>query len=54
MEADHQYFSRRAKEERAAADAASSIEARTAHLELASRYSDLAKAMDKHRLHLKL
>lgn len=45
MEADSAYFSRRASEERAAAEAASHPAARTSHLELAGRYEDLASAI---------
>jgi pyridoxine/pyridoxamine 5'-phosphate oxidase len=54
MEADHEYFARRAREERTGAEAAGSSEARAAHLELAERYDDLARAIEAHRLDPKL
>jgi hypothetical protein len=43
-ESDFEYFERRAIEERAAADRAAHLSARQSHLELASRYSEMAKA----------
>jgi hypothetical protein len=49
MEADHEYFERRATEERAAAAKAASPQARTAHFELAERYQDLAEALGEYR-----
>jgi hypothetical protein len=42
METDLEYFSRRASDERAAAERASISAARTAHAELAARYLGLA------------
>ena len=50
MEADHEYFSRRAFEERKAADNATNEQARKAHHELAARYVDLADAIVRHRV----
>jgi hypothetical protein len=43
-ESDFEYFERRASEERAAADRAVHSSARKSHLEMASRYSEMAKA----------
>ena len=43
-ESDFEYFERRATEERAAADRAAHSSARQSHLELASRYSEMAQA----------
>ncbi len=48
MEGDSLYFSRRAVEERAAAMKAAHPGAREAHLELATRYDDLAAALAPH------
>lgn len=45
MESDAEYFTRRSVEAKAAALAAASREARKAHLEMAERYSDLARAI---------
>ena len=45
MEGDSLYFGRRAAEERAAAMKAAHPGARQAHLELATRYDDLAAAL---------
>ena len=45
MESDAEYFARRSVEAKAAALAAASPEARKAHLEMAERYSDLARAI---------
>jgi hypothetical protein len=45
-ESDATYFRRRAGEERAAAAKASSDEARYAHLEMAQRYAELARAIE--------
>jgi hypothetical protein len=45
MESDRAYFSRRAANERTAAETASSPEARRAHLELAFRYEETASAL---------
>jgi hypothetical protein len=50
MEADHQYFARRAEEERRAAEQAPSPQARTELLELADRFARLAEALEKHRI----
>lgn len=54
MEADFEYFSRRAHEEREAAMRAAHPSAREAHLEMAARYDDLAKALDAHHRQLGL
>jgi hypothetical protein len=43
-ESDFEYFERRALEERVAADRAVHSSARQSHLELASRYSEMAQA----------
>ena len=43
-ESDCQYFTRRAAEERAAAEQATHPVARESHLELAERYADMAIA----------
>jgi hypothetical protein len=43
-ESDHDYFRRRAAEERAAADRAADPLAQRAHLELADRYDEVAEA----------
>ena len=45
MEPDLVYFSRRAAEEKAAAEQAVHPTARQAHLDLAERYADLANAL---------
>jgi hypothetical protein len=45
MEADLSYFTRRAAEEKAAANSAAHPNAREAHLTLAACYEDLAKAL---------
>ncbi|WP_205504686.1 hypothetical protein [Sphingomonas arenae] len=45
FEPDGDYFSRRSREENAAAEHASCPQSRTAHLELASRYALLAAAI---------
>jgi len=45
MEGDAAYFSRRAREERLAANNAVSPSAREAHLEMAERYDQLAAAI---------
>ena len=47
MEADHDYFARKANEERAAADLAATPEIRAAHLALSERYSSVAKALSE-------
>jgi len=44
FESDYDYFERRAEEERAAAARSAHPAAREAHLALAGRYSDVAKA----------
>ena len=49
MESDHDYFARRAREERSAADRASTVAAQLSHLELAERYEDLVAAVERHR-----
>ena len=43
-ESDHDYFRRRALEERSAAERASDPVAQRAHLELAGRYDEVAEA----------
>jgi len=48
MESDTLYFSRRAHEEREAAIKAAHPSARQAHLDMAGRYDDLARAMSAH------
>ena len=45
IETDHDYFMRRAAEERAAAERADHPEARRSHLELADRYEAVATAV---------
>jgi hypothetical protein len=50
LEADHEYFARRALEERRAAEAAESPDARAEQLELADRFDRLAAALEQHRL----
>jgi hypothetical protein len=47
MESDQQYFWRRSQEQSAAADRASDVRARVAHLELAARYAQLAAAISE-------
>jgi hypothetical protein len=47
MESDVTYFSRRASEERQAAEHAGHPKAREAHLELASRYDEMATAIGR-------
>ena len=49
MESDFIYFSRRAQEEREAAMRNAHPSARRAHLEMATRYDELAVAIDKHQ-----
>jgi hypothetical protein len=53
MESDSLYFSRRAKEERAAATNAVHPTARHAHLQMADRYAELATAIrsSEHQAH---
>ena len=48
MDGDSFYFSRRGSEERLAATKAVDPRARQAHLELASRYDELAAAIGSH------
>jgi hypothetical protein len=45
MAGDVEYFGRRAIEEQAAADNASDLRAREAHLQMAERYNELAQAI---------
>lgn len=52
MESDRLYFERRAEQERAAAASADHEQARKAHLELATRYEDMAAAIERHELGL--
>ena len=47
MESDKRYFARRAAEERAAAAWATHEQARSSHLAMASRYHDLANAIER-------
>lgn len=46
QETDHDYFTRRAREEHAAAGRAACEEARESHAQLARRYSNVAAALD--------
>ncbi|MCL6679149.1 hypothetical protein LZ519_07450 [Sphingomonas sp. RG327] len=48
MESDLAYFSHRAEEELRAAGEAGNTEARRAHMQLASRYTDLAQGIMAH------
>ena len=48
MEGDGAYFARRAREEYAAAMRAAHLNARSAHIELARRYSVLAREIGQH------
>lgn len=48
MEADFNYFSRRAQEERIAAMKASNPAARRSHVEMAERYDELADSIERH------
>jgi hypothetical protein len=50
MEGDSLYFSRRANEERVAAMKAAHPNARQAHLDLALRYEELARAIASHHV----
>ena len=52
VESDRIYFLRRAEEERSAGVVASTVEAREAHIELAWRYHNLAKAIEQQELKL--
>lgn len=54
MECDHDYFLRRAAEERQAAERADHPAARQSHLELALRYDEVAVATSGQILELKL
>ena len=54
MEGDTAYFRRRAADERAAAMKAAHPKARDAHLEFASRYDDLANAIEGRERYLGL
>jgi hypothetical protein len=47
IESDFHYFQRRAGEERLAAERAMCAEARRAHLELASRYAEVAETIGR-------
>jgi hypothetical protein len=49
-ESDREYFERRAEEERAAAKNAAHPFAKSAHLEMAERYEDLAAAIARTEL----
>lgn len=46
MESDAAFFTRRAREERLAATRADHPQARKAHLQMAARYTDLARAIE--------
>ena len=48
MEGDFAYFSRRAQEERVAAMKAPHPSARQAHIDMADRYDELARAIASH------
>ena len=52
MESDVEYFSRRAVEERRAAMKAAHPDARSAHLQMAERYAELAGAIEAHLVRL--
>src|SRR4051794_35426537 len=54
MESDHDYFLRRAAEEREAAERTAHPVARQSHLDLADRYEDVAAATSGQILELKL
>jgi hypothetical protein len=54
VECEHDYFRRRAAEEREAAERAAHPIARQSHLELAGRYEDVAAATSGQVLELKL
>jgi hypothetical protein len=54
MEADASYFVRRASEERLAARKCDHPGARQSHLEMASRYDELANAIQSHQSELGL
>ena len=53
-ECDHDYFERRAGEERSAAAGAANPAARRAHLELAARFDDMAAAANGTIVELKV
>jgi hypothetical protein len=50
LEADYQYFARRAEEERRAAELAATPEARSELLELSGRFARLAAVLEQHSL----
>ena len=52
MESDTQYFRRRASDERSTALQARDARVRKAHLEMASRYEDLVRAIGAHEQRL--
>lgn len=52
MESDSEYFGRRAAQETVAADKAPNAQARTAHLEMAERYRDIAVSIEKNERRL--
>jgi hypothetical protein len=52
MEGDSNYFGRRAKEERVAAMKAADPRARSAHLQMADRYTELSRAIAQPQLPL--
>ncbi|HET7281701.1 MAG TPA: hypothetical protein VFI67_05210 [Sphingomicrobium sp.] len=54
MEGDVIYFSRRAHEERAAAMQAANPNARRSHLDMATRYDELVKAIESHHLEVEM
>jgi hypothetical protein len=53
-DSDANYFRRRASEERLAAMKAAHPEARSAHLELATRYDDLSDEIGRHELRVSM
>ena len=54
MESDATYLARRGKDERVAAMAAAHPAARQAHLAMANRYDELARAIDQRERYLGL
>jgi len=52
MEGDANYFIRRANEERTAAMQAANPNARRSHLDMATRYDELVKAIESHQTHV--
>jgi len=54
MEGDVIYFSRRAHEERTAAMQSANPNARRSHLDMATRYDELVKAIEAHHVQLEI